>query len=161
MARLGAARAKAGGWALRRAGTESGRPGQLVRVCAESELGQGEIRRVAGQPIVVCRDGDTIHALGAVCTHSWALLRGGAVVDGCLRCPLHGAKFALATGAVRRGPAGRRLGVYPVTVRGGQVYVSTRRLAAWRRVWRSLWSSRRFRAGRLRPGRWRGEQEGP
>ena len=107
-------------------------------MCAEGELGQGEIRRVAGLPIVVCRDGGTIHALGAICTHAWSALSGGAVVDGCLQCPLHGARFALATGAVRRGPADRRLGVYPVMVRDGQVYVSTRRLRAWQRVWRAL-----------------------
>ena len=107
---------------------------------------------MAGLPIVVCRDGDTIHALGGVCTHSWALLSGGAVVDGCLRCPLHGALFALATGAVRRGPADRRLGVYPVVVWGGQVYVSTSRLAAWQRLWRSLPPARRTRAGRWRGG---------
>jgi hypothetical protein len=60
--------------------------------------------------------------------------------------------FALTTGAVRRGPADRRLGVYPVAIWGGQVYVSTRGLAAWRRVWRSLPLSRRMRAGRWRSG---------
>lgn len=111
-------------------------------MCAEGELGQGEIRRVAGLPIVVCRDGDTIHALGGVCTHAWSWLSGGAVVDGCLQCPLHGARFALATGAVRRGPADRRLGVYRVVVVGGQVFVSTRRLGAWQRLSRLLRVSR-------------------
>jgi nitrite reductase/ring-hydroxylating ferredoxin subunit len=124
----------------------------LVRVCAEADLGQGEIRRVAGLPIVVCRDGDTIHALGAVCTHSWALLVGGEVMEGCLRCPLHGALFALTTGAVRRGPADRKLGVYPVVVRSGQVYVSTSRLTACQRLRRSLPLARKTRASRWRGG---------
>ena len=92
------------------AGVKSGPPSpdQYVRVCAYGEIAVGEIRRVEGLPVVLCR-------VPGGCTLSHDLpARGrqlvkGRLVDGCLECPLHGARFALEDGAVRRGPARRRL----------------------------------------------------
>jgi nitrite reductase/ring-hydroxylating ferredoxin subunit len=112
-----------------------------VRVCALADLAPGEIRAVPGLPIVVCRvsgrgsgAGAGVYAFGSACTHMRAPLRAGTVVDGCLQCPLHGARFQLGTGAVRRGPARRALPVYPVVIEAGQVYVDPRprRPARWR-----------------------------
>lgn len=122
----------------------------MVRVCAVSELVPGEVRVVPGLPIVVCRDngpnpggkgsaGARVYAFGSACTHLRAQLKSGTVVNGCLECPLHGARFQLGTGRVRRGPARRALPVYPVVIEAGQVYVNPR---ARRRV-------------RLRPRWWR------
>jgi 3-phenylpropionate/trans-cinnamate dioxygenase ferredoxin component len=110
----------------------------LVRVCAAADLAPGEIRAVPGHPIVVCRasasagPGD-VYAFGSACTHMRAALRAGTVVDGCLQCPLHGARFKLSTGAVRRGPARRGLPVYPVVISDGEVYVDPRPRAQGRR----------------------------
>ena len=103
--------------------------GELVRVCAVADLAPGEIRAVPGLPVVVCRVGDSaaaVYAFGNACTHMRAPLRAGTVVNGCLQCPLHGARFQLSTGAVRRGPARRALPVYPVVIEAGQVYVDPR-----------------------------------
>ena len=111
-----------------------------MRVCAVAELAQGEIRAVPGLPIVVCRgsgSGADVYAFGNICTHMGAPLRAGTVRDGCLQCPLHGARFQLSTGAVRRGPARSALLVYPVVIDAGQVYVDPRpRPPARRRWWR-------------------------
>ncbi len=97
-----------------------------MRVCADGELADGEIRRIAGLAAVICNTGGRLHALGLVCPHAGARLTRGTIVGDCIECPLHGALFALDGGAVRRGPAGRGLPAYDVIVRDGQVYVSRR-----------------------------------
>ena len=55
--------------------------------------------------LVLVRIGDTVHALHAVCAHAGGPLPQGTVVDGCIQCPWHGARYRLADGRVRRGPS--------------------------------------------------------
>ncbi len=55
--------------------------------------------------LVLVRIGGTVHALHAVCAHAGGPLPQGIVVDGCIQCPWHGARYRLADGHVRRGPA--------------------------------------------------------
>lgn len=55
--------------------------------------------------LVIVRIGDTFHALHAVCAHAGGPLDQGTIVDGCIQCPWHGARYRLADGSVRRGPA--------------------------------------------------------
>lgn len=99
---------------------------RFVRACEYGEIAPGEIRRVAGLPVVLCRDADRLYAVGWICTHASARLVKGRLVDDCLECPLHGARFALDGGEVRRGPASRGLPVHDVEVRAGVVYVARR-----------------------------------
>jgi nitrite reductase/ring-hydroxylating ferredoxin subunit len=100
--------------------------GGLVRVCADGDLLDGQIRRVDGLPIVVCRAGRRLYALGLYCSHAGALLSQGTIVGDCLECPLHGGRFALDAGTVRAGPAAHGVPAYDVVVRDGFVYVSPR-----------------------------------
>lgn len=100
--------------------------GGLVRVCAEDDLADGEIRPIPGLPVVLCRSGDRLYALGLRCPHAGALLSRGTIVGDCLQCPLHGGRFALDGGTVRAGPAQRGVPAYDVQVRDGSVYVSRR-----------------------------------
>jgi len=74
-----------------------------------------------GRPVAVMRDGeecvavrvpDGVCVLSGRCPHAGAPLALGAVRDGCLICPWHGAAFDLETGAVRSGPAAVGLRVY-------------------------------------------------
>lgn len=116
--------------------------GTLIRVCAEGDLADGEIRRIAGLPVVLCRSGERLYALGLRCPHAGALLSRGTVVGGCLRCPLHGGRFALESGAVRAGPAHRGVPAYEVVVRDGSVYVSWRPRRPDRPAYR-LWGAPR------------------
>jgi nitrite reductase/ring-hydroxylating ferredoxin subunit/uncharacterized membrane protein len=55
--------------------------------------------------LVVVRIADTVYALHAVCAHAGGPLDKGTVVDGCLQCPWHGARYRLSDGANRRGPS--------------------------------------------------------
>jgi nitrite reductase/ring-hydroxylating ferredoxin subunit/uncharacterized membrane protein len=57
------------------------------------------------------------------CSHRGGPLHDGVVVDGCIECPWHGARFDLDTGAVRRGPAAAPQPVYDVQVDGDVVRI--------------------------------------
>lgn len=61
--------------------------------------------RAGANDLVIVRDGATIHALHAVCAHAGGPLDQGTIVDGCIECPWHGARYRLDDGAVRRGPS--------------------------------------------------------
>jgi 3-phenylpropionate/trans-cinnamate dioxygenase ferredoxin subunit len=100
--------------------------GTPIRVCADGELADGEIRRVEGLSAIICNVGGRLHALGLVCPHAGARLSTGKIVGDCVECPLHGARFAIEDGAVRRGPAAHGLPAYDVVIREGAVYVYRR-----------------------------------
>ena len=55
--------------------------------------------------LVVVRQGDTVHALHAVCAHAGGPLDQGTIVDGCVECPWHASRFRLTDGLVRQGPS--------------------------------------------------------
>ncbi len=76
-------------------------------VAALTELAPGQLVRVSasGVPVVLVRQGSTVHALSATCVHAGGPLDEGTLVDGCVRCPWHGSEFRLTDGKVHRGPA--------------------------------------------------------
>jgi 3-phenylpropionate/trans-cinnamate dioxygenase ferredoxin component len=116
--------------------------GGLVRVCADGDLLDGEVRLVERMPVVICRAGGHYYALGLRCPHAGALLSKGTIVGDCLRCPLHGGSFALGTGTVRAGPPARGVPAYDVVVRDGSVYISRRPRRSNRPSYR-LWGTPR------------------
>lgn len=70
---------------------------------------------------VVNLDGD-FFVVDNICTHAYAILTEGPVVDGQLQCPLHGARFDVRTGAVTAPPAWEPIETYEVRVEGGIIY---------------------------------------
>ena len=52
-----------------------------------------------GEEVLVIRHEGNLVAMGALCPHQYAPLIGGEIIDNVLECPLHGWRFALATGA--------------------------------------------------------------
>ncbi len=56
--------------------------------------------RAAEVDVLVVRHADQIYALQNRCGHASAALHRGDCTDGLIVCPLHGAGFRLATGAV-------------------------------------------------------------
>jgi anthranilate 1,2-dioxygenase ferredoxin subunit len=54
--------------------------------------------QVGGWHVLVARGDDGLHALNDRCTHQASLLSGGRVRRGAIMCPLHGARFELASG---------------------------------------------------------------
>ena len=99
--------------------------GQYVRVCAVSDMKEGDIRTVEinGGPIVLVRYEGTIYALDDLCTHDGGSLGDGGAVGGEIVCPRHGARFDIKTGAATRMPAVMGVQTHDVRVEDDYVYV--------------------------------------
>jgi Rieske Fe-S protein len=69
-------------------------------------------------PIILAASNGTVVAHTAICTHMQCTVPASG------SCPCHGSKFNVQTGAVENGPANAPLAAVPVTVSGGQVYVT-------------------------------------
>ena len=69
------------------------------RVAVWDEVARKEIG------IVLVRQGERVHAMGARCAHAGGPLDQGWVVDGTLVCPWHGSQFDLETGQPVTGPS--------------------------------------------------------
>ena len=75
-----------------------------------------------GRAICLVRAGDRVTAFVDECPHSGMPLSEGEVVRGCeLECSWHGARFDIATGKLRYGPAEENLVPVPVRVVDGRV----------------------------------------
>jgi nitrite reductase/ring-hydroxylating ferredoxin subunit len=60
---------------------------------------------LGGWPVVICRADGALHALIDRCSHADSPLAGGRVRGGSLICPLHGARFEVASGRCVGRPA--------------------------------------------------------
>jgi len=108
-------------------------------VCATSKIPVGgkDFFVVGKESITVYHLTDGFYATQRYCSHTFAPLDGGQLIDDCqIQCPFHRARFDVRTGAVVRWanfPPGiqllnvvrdeKPLKTYPVHVREGQVFV--------------------------------------
>lgn len=94
-------------------------------VAHESELSDKEVLaiEIAEQSLLLVRSGDAIHAIAARCTHADQDLFCGAVRNGWIACPAHGARFDLATGEPLNPPATEAIDTFPIRVRNGWLEV--------------------------------------
>ena len=93
-------------------------------VLAASELAEGASKRVdyKGIPVLLFRDvWGNVHAIAATCTHRGAPLAEGDIAGGCVVCPWHGSRFALADGAIVEGPATYALARFEARTEAGQI----------------------------------------
>lgn len=109
-------------------------------VCNESELPVNNMKavKVDGNNVLVYHLEDGFYATQSNCTHVFAPLKKGKIVDGCkIECPLHKARFDIRSGEVvdwANFPPGiqllnvvrgeKALATYSVSVEDGNVYVS-------------------------------------
>ena len=112
----------------------------LQTVCKTSDVAKGKMKAfsVAGRKLIVYHLEDGFYATDATCTHVFAPLAKGKIVDGCkVQCPFHRARFDIRTGEVidwANFPIGiqllnalrgeKALKTYKVSVRDGEVRVS-------------------------------------
>ena len=94
-------------------------------VAADADLQEAQPLRVeaSGVPVLLVRDGGTVRALSATCTHAGGPLDEGAIEDGCVTCPWHGSRFRLDDGTVVRGPAAAPEPVWDVKVEDERVWI--------------------------------------
>ncbi len=78
---------------------------------------------VDGEPVALYKVGGVLYATSNVCTHEFALLSDGYVEGDCIECPLHQARFHIATGEVRAAPAAEPIKTFPVKSEGGQILI--------------------------------------
>jgi nitrite reductase/ring-hydroxylating ferredoxin subunit len=104
-----------------------------VRVAAKGDVAAGAIVPIEakGQKLLLARVADEFYAAQRKCPHLGFNLCRGSLDGAAVVCPLHKARFDLATGAVDRDPkllflkmkARHALAVYPVRIEGEDVLV--------------------------------------
>lgn len=99
--------------------------GEWHAVASVDEVGEDEPKgvEIGDVLIAIFKVGDDYFATANVCPHAFALLSDGFVEDGVVECPLHQAKFEVATGRCIAEPADEDLKTYEVKVEGGQIHV--------------------------------------
>lgn len=79
--------------------------------------------RLGGWYVLVARTEDGLHAVNDRCTHQASLLSGGRIRRGAVMCPLHGARFEVASGRCIGG-AYRDLRTFPLRIAEGMIEVA-------------------------------------
>lgn len=104
-------------------------PAEWTPVMAQAELPIGQLKRVDVEDtrVLLVRHGDDVFAIGEVCSHLAGPLAEGELIceeDSCsVRCPWHGSRFDLATGALIDGPSTYPQPKFETRVREGQIEI--------------------------------------
>jgi len=96
-----------------------------VKVATLDSIAEGAFISVEhdGEALALFRVGGKLYATCDACTHDGGTLSGGTLLGTVIRCPRHGAKFDVSSGAVLAMPAFEPLRTYPVKLEGNDVYV--------------------------------------
>lgn len=99
---------------------------EFHKVASTDEIVPGEVKqyRVEERPVAICNVDGEFHAFEDICTHQFTYLSEGGLEDGQIKCPLHGAKFDVETGAAKSLPAVKPVPKHEVKVEDGYVYVA-------------------------------------
>ena len=98
----------------------------FVQLAVVSDVPVGKMYRAeyAGKYYLLANVDGTVYAVDDMCTHEDASLYKGSLRDGCVRCPLHGSRFDLKTGAALDEPAEDNLNTYAVKIEDNNVLVA-------------------------------------
>jgi 3-phenylpropionate/trans-cinnamate dioxygenase ferredoxin subunit len=99
---------------------------EFHKLATVDEVGPGEINQylVDDRFVALCNVEGEFHAFEDVCTHQFAHLSEGEFTGAEVKCPLHGAKFDVKTGAAKSLPAVKPVPKHEVKVENGNVYVA-------------------------------------
>jgi len=100
-------------------------PGGFARFCQLSELpaGSKKAAKINDTWVLVCNVNGRLLAVSNICSHQAKPLMAGRVRNCKITCPVHGARFDLATGEALDLPATRPIDTYRVRVEDGWVEV--------------------------------------
>lgn len=98
----------------------------FVKVATRAELPPGgkRLAEVDGRAIAVFNVDGSYYAIDDVCTHDGGPLAEGDLEGAEIRCPRHGARFDVRTGAALCFPAFEPVATHRVEVRGDDVLVA-------------------------------------
>jgi 3-phenylpropionate/trans-cinnamate dioxygenase ferredoxin subunit len=110
----------------RRALTQEALGRAFARVLNASELPPGSKKAVDinGVAVLVCNSNDRLYAVSNICSHAHEKLECGRMSRGWIGCPVHGARFDLATGRAMNPPAKEPIATYPVRVIDGWIEIA-------------------------------------
>ncbi|MDQ4128191.1 MAG: non-heme iron oxygenase ferredoxin subunit [Actinomycetota bacterium] len=99
---------------------------EFHKLAAADEVAPGEIKqyRVEDRYVALCNVEGEFHAFEDVCTHQFTHLSDGEFTGSEVKCPLHGARFDVKTGAAKSLPAVKPVPKHEVKVEEGNVYVA-------------------------------------
>ncbi|MEV6618997.1 non-heme iron oxygenase ferredoxin subunit [Streptomyces sp. NPDC051051] len=98
----------------------------FVKVCPVDKIPAGGAIavEVGDLPVALVRRGETVYAVGDLCSHAEVSLSDGEVEGTTIECWLHGSCFDLRSGRPVNPPATAPIATYRVKVEDGFVYVS-------------------------------------
>jgi len=99
---------------------------KFVTALKAEELAPGQMKCVTlqGQRIALYNVGGTVYATDDTCSHAEASLTEGELSGHVVKCPKHGAKFDVTTGAALSLPAWAPVDTYEVKVENGEIKVA-------------------------------------
>jgi len=97
----------------------------FVRVLQASDVPAGtkKVVEVGGEPVLICNSADKWYAISNICSHAEEKLECGRMSKSWIACPVHGARFELATGRAMNPPAVRPIATYEIRIVDGWVEV--------------------------------------
>jgi nitrite reductase/ring-hydroxylating ferredoxin subunit len=95
------------------------------RVATLADLCDGEPFPVTIDDVAIAlyRIAGAVHAVSDICSHEYVRLSGGVLEGAVIVCPLHGARFDVATGRCLARPAERDLATYAVRLDGNEILI--------------------------------------
>jgi nitrite reductase/ring-hydroxylating ferredoxin subunit len=93
-----------GNMVSRHAWRPAGKKWAAVQLAGELAEGEPAKAMLGSEPLLLVKDGETIHALHDTCAHAGAPLHEGRLVDGCIECPWHQSRYRLRDGRHVQGP---------------------------------------------------------
>lgn len=98
----------------------------FVAACRTEELPDGAVRalELGGTPVLLCHTQDHVFAVINKCSHADEKLECGRMKRGWIACPIHGARFDLATGEPINPPATQPIQTFAVRIVNGVIEVA-------------------------------------
>lgn len=102
--------------------------GNWHAVAAPEDIEEDDVIQVKceGKRYAVYNLGGEFYASSDVCTHEYACLSEGLVLDGVIECPLHQGRFDIKTGKPKGAPASVPLKTFPVKVEDGKILMKVK-----------------------------------
>jgi 3-phenylpropionate/trans-cinnamate dioxygenase ferredoxin component len=85
--------------------------------------GAKKMVELGGHEILICHANDKIYAVSNVCSHAQEKLECGRLGRSYIACPIHGARFELATGRAMNPPATKPIPTFEVRIAGDWIEV--------------------------------------